>query len=259
MGAAKAVALWAEQVTGSSVVTTMCRNGTTYGIRLAGDPQMFLAPGPTGRGRLVLRGLRPAERGQGHRRQRHLGTRRPRWCGRRRLARRRGIRRRHDGGRGRGHRADGHRSAPGAAPGSSCRRGTTPAHQSASTFVESSRQRRRRGSPPASCTPAPASGRSAPASRPHQRSASRPRCGPLPSERPGARVERADRAYPLGWRHAGGYRRQRLPDHRRRARDVRRQQHRATADGSVPGLDQLVLRPGYGLGRPGNTTSRCPT
>jgi hypothetical protein len=46
MAAAKSVALWAEQVTGSSIVTTMCRNGTTYGIRLAGSDEMFLSPAP---------------------------------------------------------------------------------------------------------------------------------------------------------------------------------------------------------------------
>ncbi|MGH9280751.1 MAG: DUF1116 domain-containing protein [Acidimicrobiales bacterium] len=36
MAGAKALTLWAEQVEGSSVVTTMARNGTTYGVRLAG-------------------------------------------------------------------------------------------------------------------------------------------------------------------------------------------------------------------------------
>jgi len=46
MAAAKSVALWAEQVTGSSIVTTMCRNGTTYGIRLAGSDKMFQSPAP---------------------------------------------------------------------------------------------------------------------------------------------------------------------------------------------------------------------
>ena len=46
MAAAKAVALWAEQVEGSSVVTTMCRNGTSFGIRLAGSATMHLAPAP---------------------------------------------------------------------------------------------------------------------------------------------------------------------------------------------------------------------
>lgn len=46
MAAAKSVALWAEQVSGSSIVTTMCRNGTTYGIRLAGSEDLFLGPAP---------------------------------------------------------------------------------------------------------------------------------------------------------------------------------------------------------------------
>jgi hypothetical protein len=46
MAAAKSVALWAEQVEGSSIVTLMCRNGTDYGIRLAGSSRMFLAEAP---------------------------------------------------------------------------------------------------------------------------------------------------------------------------------------------------------------------
>jgi hypothetical protein len=46
MAAAKSVALWAEQVEGSSIVTMMCRNGTSYGVRLAGSDELFLAPAP---------------------------------------------------------------------------------------------------------------------------------------------------------------------------------------------------------------------
>lgn len=46
MAAAKSVAMWAEQVEGSSIVTMMCRNGTTYGVRLAGGTQVFTAPAP---------------------------------------------------------------------------------------------------------------------------------------------------------------------------------------------------------------------
>src|SRR5262249_23049546 len=46
MAGAKASALWAEQVEGSSIVTMMCRNGTSYGIRLAGSAEVFLAPAP---------------------------------------------------------------------------------------------------------------------------------------------------------------------------------------------------------------------
>jgi hypothetical protein len=46
MAAAKTTALWAEQVEGSSIVTMMCRNGTTYGIRLAGSTELFVAASP---------------------------------------------------------------------------------------------------------------------------------------------------------------------------------------------------------------------
>lgn len=46
MAGAKAVALWAEQVEGSSIVTMMCRNGTTYGVRLAGSGVVYVAPAP---------------------------------------------------------------------------------------------------------------------------------------------------------------------------------------------------------------------
>ena len=46
MAGAKALTLWAEQVQGSSVVTTMARNGTTYGIRLAGHDEWFITDSP---------------------------------------------------------------------------------------------------------------------------------------------------------------------------------------------------------------------
>jgi hypothetical protein len=46
MAAAKAAAMWAEQVDGSSIVTMMCRNGTSYGIRLAGSEEVFVAASP---------------------------------------------------------------------------------------------------------------------------------------------------------------------------------------------------------------------
>jgi hypothetical protein len=46
MAAAKSVAMWAEQVPGSSIVTMMCRNGTTYGIRLAGSTEVFVSDAP---------------------------------------------------------------------------------------------------------------------------------------------------------------------------------------------------------------------
>jgi hypothetical protein len=46
MAGAKALTLWAEQVEGSSVVTTMARNGTTYGIRLSGSDRWFITDSP---------------------------------------------------------------------------------------------------------------------------------------------------------------------------------------------------------------------
>ncbi len=47
MAGARAVAEWASEVPDSSIVTTMARNGTTYGIRLAGRPERwFIADAP---------------------------------------------------------------------------------------------------------------------------------------------------------------------------------------------------------------------
>jgi hypothetical protein len=46
MAAAKSLTMWAEQVEGSSIVTTMARNGTTFGVRLAGSGTWFLAEAP---------------------------------------------------------------------------------------------------------------------------------------------------------------------------------------------------------------------
>ena len=45
-GAAKALQLSAEQVEGSSIVTTIARNGTTFGIRLAGSPRWHVPGAP---------------------------------------------------------------------------------------------------------------------------------------------------------------------------------------------------------------------
>ncbi|HJV09466.1 MAG TPA: DUF1116 domain-containing protein, partial [Acidimicrobiales bacterium] len=42
MAGAKSLTLWAEQVEGSSLVTTMSRNGTDYGIRLSGSDEWFI-------------------------------------------------------------------------------------------------------------------------------------------------------------------------------------------------------------------------
>lgn len=46
MAAAKSLTLWAEEVEGSSLVTTMARNGTTYGIRLSGSDEWFITAAP---------------------------------------------------------------------------------------------------------------------------------------------------------------------------------------------------------------------
>jgi len=46
MAAARATTGWAMEVQGSSIVTTMARNGTDFGIRLAGDEEWFVAPAP---------------------------------------------------------------------------------------------------------------------------------------------------------------------------------------------------------------------
>lgn len=46
MAAARALTGWAGQVEGSSVVTTMARNGTEFGTRLSGNDEWFLAPAP---------------------------------------------------------------------------------------------------------------------------------------------------------------------------------------------------------------------
>ncbi len=46
MAGAKSVAMWAEEVAGASIVTMMCRNGTSYAIRLAGSDELFLHDAP---------------------------------------------------------------------------------------------------------------------------------------------------------------------------------------------------------------------
>jgi hypothetical protein len=46
MAAAKSLQLWAGQVQGGSIVTTMARNGTTFGIKLAGSDDWHLTDAP---------------------------------------------------------------------------------------------------------------------------------------------------------------------------------------------------------------------
>ena len=60
MASAKALTLWAGEVQGSSIVTTMSRNGTTYGIRLAGsDDEWFIADSPPVQNALYYPGQGP--------------------------------------------------------------------------------------------------------------------------------------------------------------------------------------------------------
>lgn len=59
MASARTLTEWAGQVTESSVVTTMARNGTQFGARLPGHAQWFLAPAP-----MVGRALYHPGRGQ---------------------------------------------------------------------------------------------------------------------------------------------------------------------------------------------------
>lgn len=46
MAAARSLTEWAAQVPGASIVTTMARNGTTFGIRLAGSDKWFTTGAP---------------------------------------------------------------------------------------------------------------------------------------------------------------------------------------------------------------------
>lgn len=46
MASARTLTAWAGQVEGSSVVTTMARNGTQFGVKLSGNREWFFAPAP---------------------------------------------------------------------------------------------------------------------------------------------------------------------------------------------------------------------
>jgi len=46
MAAARSLTAWAGEVEGSSIVVGMARNGTTFGVRLAGSDEWHLAPAP---------------------------------------------------------------------------------------------------------------------------------------------------------------------------------------------------------------------
>jgi uncharacterized protein DUF1116 len=64
MAAAKSLTLSAERVEGSTIVTTMARNGTTYGVRLAGRDRWFLAEAPPVADALFNPGYGPADAGR---------------------------------------------------------------------------------------------------------------------------------------------------------------------------------------------------
>jgi hypothetical protein len=61
MAGAKSLTRWAEQVPGASIVTTMARNGTTYGIKLAGQDRWFVAESPSVAAALFYAGYGPAD------------------------------------------------------------------------------------------------------------------------------------------------------------------------------------------------------
>ena len=61
MAAAKSLALWAGEVTGSTIVTSMSRNGTGFGIRLAGSDRWYLADAPEVADALYYSGYGPSD------------------------------------------------------------------------------------------------------------------------------------------------------------------------------------------------------
>jgi hypothetical protein len=63
MAGAKSLTLAAEQVEGSTMVTTMARNGSTYGVRLAGSDRWFVAPAPPVTDALFQPGYGPEDGG----------------------------------------------------------------------------------------------------------------------------------------------------------------------------------------------------
>jgi hypothetical protein len=61
MAAAKATSDWAAEVPGAGIVTCMARNGTTFGIRVAGLDRWFVAPAPPVEQALFHPGFGPAD------------------------------------------------------------------------------------------------------------------------------------------------------------------------------------------------------
>jgi hypothetical protein len=61
MAAARALTGWAAQVEGSSIVTSMARNGTDFAVRVGADPTWFRAPAPAVGNALFHPGRGPAD------------------------------------------------------------------------------------------------------------------------------------------------------------------------------------------------------
>lgn len=61
MAAARSLTAWAGQVPGSSIVTTMSRNGTDYGVRLAGSDDWFITGSPPVGDALYYSGYGPSD------------------------------------------------------------------------------------------------------------------------------------------------------------------------------------------------------
>jgi Protein of unknown function (DUF1116) len=64
MAAAKSLTLAAERVPGATIVTTMARNGTTYGVRVAGLNRWFVAEAPPVADALFYPGYGPDDGGR---------------------------------------------------------------------------------------------------------------------------------------------------------------------------------------------------
>ena len=65
MAAARSLLAWAHEVGGSSIVVGMARNGTTFGVRLPGSDEWYLAPSPpVGHALLAVRQPGQERRGQ---------------------------------------------------------------------------------------------------------------------------------------------------------------------------------------------------
>ena len=172
MAAGKATADAAAGTAGSSIVTAMARNGTEFGVRLAGTGDRWFT-GPAGRGRRPLPArVRSRGRQPRHRRLDHHRDHRHRRDGHGRRPGHRPLRRRQPRRRGRGHpgHVRHHLGRERLLPAPDPRLPRHPAR--ASTPARSSTPASSPPSTPASPTRTPASARSAPAwsNRPWRRS-----------------------------------------------------------------------------------------